>query len=107
MADPIIVEQPELVIEPAPTPPLPAETFSASGPHQLSSTLLGSARVHLDTAEGPDRKTIDQIRHGLDRKKYLRRASLRIKSRPLAARSYNRRLEENRVKDKPGEFLWD
>jgi hypothetical protein len=29
------------------------------------------------------------------------------KSRPLAARSYNRRLEENRVKDKPGEFLWD
>jgi hypothetical protein len=40
VADPIIVERLKFVIEPAPTPPLPAETFSASGPHQLSSHLL-------------------------------------------------------------------
>jgi hypothetical protein len=36
----VVVEQPEFVIEPAPTPPLPAETLSVTGPHQITPHLL-------------------------------------------------------------------
>src|SRR6516165_8398926 len=39
-ANPVVVEEPEFVIEPAPTPPLPAETLPLSGPHQVPSHLL-------------------------------------------------------------------
>jgi hypothetical protein len=39
-ANPVVVEQPEFLVEPTPTPPRPAETLSVSGPHQMSSHLL-------------------------------------------------------------------
>jgi len=58
---PVVVEQLEFVIEPAPTPPLPAETFSASGPHQLSSHLL----LHpvFDEAKTPTGVTKGKVVH--------------------------------------------
>jgi len=37
---PVVVKQPEFVIEPTPTPPLPAETLPVTGPHQMPPYLL-------------------------------------------------------------------
>src|SRR5262249_16173906 len=39
-ANPVVVEKPEFVVKPAPTPPRPAETLPVSGPHQMPSHLL-------------------------------------------------------------------
>jgi hypothetical protein len=39
-ANPVIPEEPEFIVEPTPTPPLPAETLPVSGPHEMPPHLL-------------------------------------------------------------------
>ena len=38
--DPVVVEQPEVVVEPSPTPPFPAEALALPGTHQVPPNLL-------------------------------------------------------------------
>jgi hypothetical protein len=57
----ILVEQPECVVEPLRTPPLPAESLAPSGAHQVPSNLL--LHPELDVGKAPVRVSYRKVVH--------------------------------------------
>jgi len=58
---PVVVEQPERVIEPLLTPPLPAESWTLPGSHQMSPKLL--LHPELDIGKAPARVSYGKVVH--------------------------------------------
>ena len=74
---PVVVEQPQGVVQPPPTPPLPAEAFSVPCTHQMPPHLLfhpvfdktkASVRVsHGNIAHPSPQERVDQCKHAVRR----------------------------------------